>query len=438
MTTQLPPGPPRHAAATLWNTIRYARDPVPQLRAWRDTYGDPFTVSLSSGTVVFTGRPDMIEVILRNRAKNYKVFAPESTLLGTNSLLLLDGDAHKRERKLLAPLFHGERVKTHGTRVVEATRRHFAAAPKDTAVSIYEISKNIMMELILQTVYGVLDPVRLASYVEGIENVLDALNPLFLFLPSLQREFGGFGPWARYQRHAKHADELFFAQIARARASGGEGDDVLSMLVQARYEDGEGLTDEALRDELRTLLLAGHETSAITASWVFYALHDNPDALERLMEELETVDDPLEMAKLPYLDACCKESQRLYPLITEVMRSLQEPLQLGEHLIPAGMAVAPCLSLVHKSPDVYADPEAFLPERFLEGSFSRSEYLPFGGGHRQCVGKAFANLGLRILVGTALKEWSFEPAWTAKEVPVRQTLLLAPRTGIPMRIKARS
>lgn len=259
-----------------------------------------------------------------------------------------------------------------------------------------------------------------------------------MFIPWLQHEFGGIGPYARMRRCFAALDALLQEQVERARAQ--PGDDILSLMLAARHEDGEAMTDAELRDELRPLLIAGHDTTAAGLTWVVDLVHRHPRVLARLQDELDGLGpepDPGQYATLPYLDAVCKEALRIRPVVNEAARMLVAPLRVGDHELPAGVGVAPSILLIHRRPDIYPEPALFRPERFLERTFSPFEFLPFGGGHRRCLGAAFALFEMKVVLGTMLSRWQLRLLDFEAPAPVRGAVTVEPRGGVPVKLLAR-
>ena len=437
MLATLPPGP----AGSLRTTYRILRDPMSSLPAWQERYGDPFTLRTVNGTVVMTGDPKLVKEIFAASPSTFAPFATQGIgpTIGEGSLLALHEPRHMRERKLLMPAFHGERMRAYAEIMSKAASRHFGEAASSNRFAALEVGQSISLEVIVRAVFGAEDDARAKVLAQAVLEMVEHSSPLLFFMPFLQREFGGFGPWARFRRHFDVLDRLLQEQVEHARAQGG-GVDICSLLVQARYEDGEPMRDVDIRDELRTLLFAGHETTAITIAWVLDHVHRHPAVLERLRDELASLGrdpDPAAYARLPYLEAVCKEAMRIHPVVTEVLRVLVSPLRLGELDLPAGVAVSAGVLLVHRREDLYPDPLAFRPERFLERKFAPWEYLPFGGGHRRCIGAAFAEFEMAVVLGTALSSFDFELLDARMPKPVRRSVTMAPGGGVPLRARSR-
>jgi cytochrome P450 len=434
--TELPAGP----SGKLRSTYRVLRSPFRDFPRWAAQYGDPFTIPTVNGTVVMTGDPELVKAIFSADPDLYGPWAVDALgpTLGQRSIFMLEGAKHSRERKLLAPPLHGDRMRAYADTIADVARRRFAAVEGGSRVVTLELAQQISLEVITRAIFGADDDTRSRVLQSAVIDMVEASSPLMFFMPFLQRELGGFGPWARFRRKFVQLDQLLQAQIDRARQSPGQ--DVCSLLTQSRYEDGEPMQDAAIRDELRTMLFAGHETTAITIAWALDLLHRHPRALERVLAELATLGrdpDPEAIARLEYLDAVCKESMRLYPVVTEVLRVLRAPLRLGAIEIPAGIGVSASILLVHRRESLYPDAEAFVPERFLERRFSPFEYLPFGGGHRRCIGAAFASFEMKIVLGVALSRYRIGLLDEEPARPVRRNVTMAPSGGVPIRVTDR-
>jgi cytochrome P450 len=438
-STSLPPG----SRATLRNTYGFAVRPYETMRDMRDRYGDPFMATALNGQIVLTGEPELVREIFANRdAELFAVFASEAMtpLLGSHSLLTMFGEPHRLERKLLMPPFHGERMRAYGTVMVEAARRAFAGMVPGQPFHAIERTTDISIEAIVRAVFGVEEQERVDLWRRAILGTLHAAKPMFFFSKATQRAPLGLGPWARYLRGSAEADRLLYDQIERTRGRTAGREDILSLLLDARYEDGSGMSDEHIRDELRTLVIAGHETTAITLAWALYAVHRHPAVKARLLAEIDAAGaDPApdELARLPWLNAVVDETLRRYPVVDSVFRVLRKPWSFGGYELPAGITVGAALVLVHMREDVYPEPTAFRPERFLEGKPKPHEYLPFGGGHRRCIGAAFSHYESCVALATVLREFELELREPAEDAVARRNVTLGPRGGVRMRLLGR-
>jgi len=366
---------------------------------------------------VMTARPELIKQIFSQPASHYSPFAAKgiAALTGERSVFQLRDQEHRRHRRLMMPPFHGSRMRAYAHAMQRTAREVFTQAADSGPVKLHTLTQKISLDIILQTVFGVQEPERV-----------------------LQREFGGIGPFARFRRVWEHLDELLRAQVDHIRENPG-GTDVLSMLLEARDPEGEGLDDQEIRDELRTLLFAGHETTAIALCWVVDLVGRHPAVAERLIDELMALGpdaEPEEIAKVPYLEAICNEALRLYPIVTEVLRTLHEPLELGEYQLEPPFGVSASILGVHRNEELYPEPETFRPERFIEHKFGPHEFIPFGGGHRRCIGAAFAGFEMRIVIGTLLREFGVKLMDPQAPKPVRRSVTLGPSGGVPVQITA--
>jgi cytochrome P450 len=406
----------------------------------RARYGDPFYSQTFNGRLVITAEPELIRELFGNRDPElFSVFASQALepFFGAGSVLTSYGETHKQERKLLTPPFHGERMRAYGALMIEATRRAFAGLARGQSFVAIERTIDISLEVIVRAVFGVETPDLVERTQNALRATLDMAKPIFLFSKATQVAPFGRGPWASYQRASAAADRLLYEQINRTRPIAAGREDILSMMIEARYDDGSAMSDAHIRDELRTLLIAGHETTAITLAWALYAVHRNPEVKRKLLAELDALGpdpSPETLAKLPYVGAVIDETLRMYPVVEVVFRVLRKPWQFGGYELPAGIGVTAAIWLVHQREDLYPNPQAFEPERFLTHKPKPHEYMPFGGGNRRCIGAAFAHYEACIALATIMREFELELS-ERDEVPmVRRSLTLGPKTGIHMRM----
>jgi cytochrome P450 len=409
-------------------TIQWIVRPTAMMERLRRRYGDMFTMRVvHEGTWVFLSDPEAVKQVftgdprLLHAGEANVVLLP---ILGHRSVLLLDEQEHMAQRKLMLPPFHGERMRAYADTMTEVTERAVAGWPSDRPVRLLPEMQAITLEVIMRTVFGVSDAERLRRLGDALRGVLEwGSNPKRIALLAV------LGPqrltrsriWTDVRGRA---DDLLYEEIRMRRAAGdlAQRDDILSMLIQARDEDGRGMTDEELRDELMTLLVAGHETTATSIAWTIERLVRHPDTLERLRSELAAGDEA-------YLDAVVKESLRLRPVLSIVLRKLTEPMEIGGYELPAGVTVAPCIWLVHRRPDVYPEPHRFLPERFLDRPAGTYTWFPFGGGVRRCLGASFALFELKTVLAAVLSQVALHPADGRPERPIRRAITLVPSRG---------
>ncbi|MDC0717960.1 cytochrome P450 [Nannocystis bainbridge] len=412
---------------------RFAVDPYGFFAACKRRYGDPFAFHLAGKRLVVTGQPELARVIFTLDPDATRSFGTDhlDALLGDSSLIVVSGERHRRDRKLLTPPFHGARMRSYGAIIREATRRHAAEWKVGQPFVMQHTTQAISLEVIVRAVFGVTDPAQIAHVGESLVAVIEALHPTLLFSRHIQRDLGPLTPWRRFAAAQARAHALTRSQIAARRAQ--PADDILSLMLAVRDEDGHPLEDDELVDELLTLLFAGHETTAIALAWAFAWLLRAPAVFARLRAELVALGpdpDCEAVAALPYLDAVCHEVLRLWPIIPIVPRTLVRPLQLGPYELQPGTAVAVGTALLHQDPILYPDPHTFRPERFLDRKPSPFEFTPFGGGHRRCIGAAFAIYEMKQALAVLVPEYDLRLIDRTPPRPVRRNLSLGPAGGV--------
>jgi cytochrome P450 len=409
-------------------TARFIFRPIPFLETWRARLGETFRANLfGPGDVIMLSDPESMKKLFS--ADRVNTIAPGRNLileplLGSSSLLLQEGSEHLRRRKLMLPPFHGERMRGYEGVIREATERAVAEWPRGREFPLHPSMQAITLEVILRAVFGVEDAERRERLRDGLIEILAAsaspaaigfANPALRKLP----------PFRAIATSRDRADELLYAEIAehKRRPDLAERDDILSMLLTARFEDGSAMGDRELRDQLMTLLLAGHETTATGLAWTFDLLLHRPDALERLESDLAA-------GGHEYLDAVINESLRVRPVVPFTGRELRQESELGGYRLPAGTVILAGIYLTHTRPEIYPDPYAFRPERLLgDGVPDTYSWIPFGGGTRRCIGAAFAQLEMRIAIETILGSVKLRPAAAELEKPVRRNVTLSPSSG---------
>ncbi|MBD2436200.1 cytochrome P450 [Nostoc sp. FACHB-110] len=428
-------------------TVRIILQPLENLDRYQQLYGD---IYLSR----FAAFP--LQVIISNPKGIQELFTADSKLLetgsgsqimqpllGDNSLILMDGDRHLQQRKLLMPPFHGDRIKAYSNLIREITEQvtnkwkvgeSFVARPQ---------MQDISLKVILRTVFGLQEGERYAQIqqilIEMLNTFNEPLSVVFLLFKSLQRDLVPWSPWGKFLRRRQQLDKLIYAEI-RERRHQTQGEDILSLLLSARDEHGQPMSDVELRDELMTMLFAGHETTAIALAWALYWVHYHPEVGEKLLQELNSIDvssaDPTTITQLPYLNAVCSETLRIYPVVLFALpRILQAPMQLMGYDLPKGMTVSVSIYSTHHNPDIYPEPKCFRPERFLERQFSQYEFLPFGGGNRRCLGMAFALFEMKLVLATILSHYSLELLDKVPLKSVRRGIVFTPSGGVNLKVK---
>ena len=342
-------------------------------------------------------------------------------ILGARSVLLLEGREHLARRRVMLPPFHGERMRAYESIVAEVVARELESWPTGRPFAIHPRMQAVTLEVILRAVFGVTDPSRRRQLTERLGHLLASSASAGLqFGVLLSRRLGGPDPLERLRTLTREIDALLAAEIAERRADPGE--DILSMLIAARFEDGEPMDDVEIRDQLMTLLLAGHETTATALAWTFDLLLRHPSVLERLVAE---VDD----GGNAYVRAVVAESLRLRPVVPLAGRRLNSQLRVGDHVLSPGTDVTPAIWLTHTRADRYPDPYAFRPERFLEDAPSTYAWIPFGGGVRRCLGAAFAEMEMRIALAEILRRRALQPVSPVAERVARRNVTFSPSKG---------
>jgi cytochrome P450 len=392
----------------------------------RKRYGGVFRSNDAiAGELFHVAERELIEQIFKWKPAEYNVGEPRQVMepvTGPSSILLLDGAQHMRMRKLMLPPFHGEAIAHYAELIEQVTNREIDTWRRGDTIRTRTVAQRITMEVIIRAVFGITDPVRIAE-LQRVLPLLSSPNPLMLLV---QKDLGPRSPWGRFLRRREDVDRLLYEEIARRRDDPGEGarQDILTLLLAARDEAGAPLTDRELRDELITLLLAGHETTATSIGWAFERLLRTPAALERLTAEVEDGESD------EYLEAVIKETLRVRPVVPEVFRAPTEPTELGGYLFAPGTQVAAAILLVQLDPELYSpDPQAFRPERFLDGAPEPYTWVPFGGGVRRCLGAAFATLEMRVVISMILSRTSLRASRSKSEAARFRGVTLLPSRG---------
>jgi cytochrome P450 len=428
MSAELPPGP--RLPRTL-QTIGWWSRTIPFLERARERYGKRFTMRLlQSPPFVHHSEPEHLKEIFTappevlHPGDGAKVLEP---VVGANSVILLDERPHLSQRKLMLPAFHGEKMQRLEGLMEEVTRREIAGWPRGEAVELHPRLQMLTLEIILRAVFGLDDGARLDALRERLSRILRFGSRPSSLLPVLQRG----KTWREFEQRRAEADALIYETIDERRANGG-GDDVLAMLLDARHEDGSPMSPVELRDELMTLLVAGHETTASELAWAFERLTRTPEVLARLTEAIDARDDDA------YLTATVHETLRRRPVLPNAApRLVMEPVEIGGWHYEPGVCLLADAYLLHHDPDIYPDPYAFRPERFLDEQPGTYTWIPFGGGRRRCLGASFAILEMKIVLRELLAENELAPATPEDEGARRRSITLSPKAGSRAVLRAR-
>ena len=430
----LPPGPRVPAAV---NAVRFARRPLEVLRQWQARYGDVFTVTMTVfGTGVYVVDPDAIRDLFTGDQSDLRAGEANSFMepvLGSHSVLVLDGAEHLRQRKLLLPPFQGSRVAAFREVIRDVAEREIASwrpgerARAARAYALADLRGDLPCGVRCHT------PDRVERLRNALVAVIDS-SPIFMLSSAARADLGPLSPGGRFARRLRAADAVLYEEIERRRDEPDleERSDVLSLLLRARDEQGRAMTDAELRDELFTMLGAGHETTATALAFAFELLLRNPLVLARLREELAAGGDD------SYLDAVVKETLRLRPVIDAAERTLTVPRTVAGWELPAGVKVYPAIALVHLREDLYPHAHEFRPERFIEDGAESYSWLPFGGGIRRCLGAALAHAEMAEVLRVAIPQVELRPLRDRPDPVVLRGITLAPKHGVRVAVERRS
>ncbi|MEG5138915.1 MULTISPECIES: cytochrome P450 [unclassified Microcoleus] len=437
----LPDGPKTPRFVQL---IQWIGDPLTYMDVSAKKYGEIFTIRWGNlEPFVMIHNPQAIQEMLNSKALDAPgdINGILKPVLGEQSMIVISGEKHKRQRQLLMPPFHGERMRNYGQQICDITQDVASKWNVDRPFVARTAMQEITMRVILQVVFGLDEGPRLQQLSPLLASILDMtgspLRSSMLFLSWMQQDWGAWSPWGRMKQKQRKIQELMDAEIAERRQQPDSNrTDILSLMMAARDENGEPMTNEELRDELMTLLFVGHETTATALAWAFYWIHSLPSVRQKLLQELDSLGenpDPMEISRLPYLSAVCQETLRIYPVgMLTFPRVVREPVELMGYQLEPGTVVFGSIYLTHRREDLYPEPQQFKPERFLERQFSPYEYLPFGGGSRRCIGLALAQLEMKLVVATILRDFDLVLAEKKPVQAKRRGVTLGPAGGVRM------
>lgn len=437
---QLPNGP---KTPPFLQSLQWIVRPLETLDYRAKKYGDTFRIfgNQLPPTLYFSS-PQALQAILAAPPEQIeptdgtKIFKP---LVGEHSLLVLKGDQHQRQRQLLMPPFHGERMRAYGQIICTITSQVMSQWTPGKPFAVRSAMQDIALRVILSTVFGLHEGQRFEQLRQLLGSILNSfsspLSSILLFYPFLQRDLGSWSPWGRFLRLRHLIDRLLYAQIGERRAQADpEHEDILALLLSARDAAGQPMTDDELRDELLTLLFAGYENTASALAWALYSINQLPEVKDKLLGELDALGleaEPGAIARLPYLTAICQETLRLYPInLSGFPRIVKKHMKLMGYDLEPGTVLIASIYLAHQREDTYPNPKHFKPERFLERQFSPYEYLPFGGGNRRCIGMAFAQFEIKLVVATVMSKLQLGLVNQRPIKQVRRGLGLAPPNSL--------
>jgi cytochrome P450 family 110 len=439
--------PPVVQTHPLRQLLQWTFAPLIFLEDCAQRYGDCFTAQIGSKSplVTFISHPDAIaEIYSPSNASNFDAGRGQLLLkqvLGKHSSMLLDGKEHRRHRQLVMPSLHGERMRFYGDTICQVTEQVIQAWVPGQEVTMHSALSQVTLQSILKSLFGFRGAQRDELLSQQLRTYLDALNSplafLSAFFPILRKDWGAWSPQRQFVKMTQELDALMYGEIRDRRATlDPDATDALTMLLLAKDEEGEGMSDEEIRDEMFTLLFAGYDSSASVFAWAFYYLHAYPDVKQRLLAELDTLEakpDPNAIVRLPYLNAVCSESMRLRSAVpSSTPRIANVPVTIQGYDFPAESIIIPALHLTHHRPDIYPEPQRFNPDRFLDRRYSPSEFNPYGGGSRYCVGAAFASFQMKLVLATVLRSYELKLADSRPIETMRRGVNISPKGGVKM------
>jgi cytochrome P450 len=432
----LPPGPRTPA---FWQTLRFASSPRDYSLGVIARYGHTSRFRSLNGDGIMVSDPELAREVFAADPAFLDPLRVLAELFGPASVLGTSGPLHKRQRKLLNPRFHGNRVKALLGVIDRAVSERLAdfgkAAAKGDIIALAEFAQALTLDVILETTFGASVGLDRAASRRVLMRLIQGLSPVFVFAAALRSPI--FPPWRAFIRRRADFDIWVDTVVAPRRQSGVLGDDILGMLLDATYDDGSFMGEAEIRDQLMTLLLAGHETTAVALAWAVYWLLREPTVLSRLRSEIDGLGPSPgveAVARLPYLGAVISETLRIEPIVTDVARICRKPLALGQWHVPEGELALVNVSALLTNDALFPEPRRFRPERFLERSYNASEFMPFGGGHRRCLGAAFAEAELAIALAAITSKWDLEPATKEPERAVRRNITMGPKNMVQVRV----
>ena len=418
--------------------LRYFSEPLAMGNWIKQKYGDFVPMNFQGMDYIGITSSEIARQVFAADPNGYDVFWKESFagLMGDESVWVLIGEKHRKERLLFAPAVHANHFRSYGGIIQNIAKTHFGKWQDGQTVRAIDTTLAIALDVIMRLVFGVEGEQEMREGHKALSESTENIHPLIVFFPKLQRPW--FPLWRRYTkaRDAMYAwtDKL----VAARRAAGRDVQDVLGVLMNTKDENGELLGNDYIHTELNSILSAGHETTAVALGWTLYELGRHPEVVKKLREELSAHGadpDPGLLLTLPYLDAVCKEAIRLHPILAECARIPMQPMDIAGHHIPAGQALAISIVGIHHDPQLYPQPDIYRPERFLERNYSVYEFLPFGGGHRRCMGAGLAEYTMRIALAEVITHWDIEAA--GEDFDTRRNIAMGPKHGIRLKIKVR-
>lgn len=423
--------------SAILNTIQFLRDPDALVAKHRQRYGDTFLLRLLFGDILMFTNPKEIKELFAIRGEHMTSYVNKilQPLLGTKSVFLTGGETHRNLRKAMMPFFQGRYVASLGDTVRQRTLEHMRALPVGSHFKAVDMLRGLLIEVMLDMAIGSMPAERVAKYRALVESVDDSPGAIIFFLAPLRSLFLGLGPWRAMDRKMAELTAMLDQDIQQRRASGPTGDDALSQLIGHPDFD-----DESIQSQLITIVFAGYETTTITTSWALYWLHQHPQCLASVHEEIDALGpdpDVQALGALKYLDAVCMETLRISPALNIVPRRMIQDCTVANYAIEEGMALAASVTEVHFDASIYPNPTRFDPERFLNKKPNAQEFLPFGGGVRKCLGATMAMYEMKVILASILGNYVLQS--DSKRTPKRKlhSVALGPDDRIPMTLKSK-
>jgi cytochrome P450 family 110 len=421
-----------------WQQWRYFSEPMTMSEWIRKRYGNFVPVHFQGNEYVAIVTAEGARQVFSADPNGYEVFWKESFagLMGDESVWVQIGKKHRIERQLFAPAVHANHYRAYGKMIRDITHTHIDPWKSGQTIRSLDTTLAISLDIIMRLVFGVEDEQVMQEGHKVLNASTSYIHPSIVFFPSLQRSW--FPIWRRYTKARGVMYDWVDKLLIERRVQGNARGDVLDMLMNSRDENGDLVDNDYIHTELNSILSAGHETTGTALAWTLYELGRHPDILEKLRVELESTGhepDPERLLTLPYLNAVCNEAIRLHPILAECARVPMQPMEILGRTIPVGRALVVSIAGIHHDSTVYPEPQRFIPERFIEKKYNVHEFLPFGGGHRRCLGAGLAQYSMRIAIAQIVSYWDFETAGVDRDV--RCNIAMGPKHGVRLRIKGR-
>jgi len=419
-----------------WHNFAEPRD----MHDWlRNTHGDLAAMHFQGRDHVLVMTPESAREVFTQDPDMYDAFWKESFagMNGQDSLWVLIGERHRKERLLFAPAVHANHYRAYGDVIRKIARARFDAWQPGKTLKAVDTTMMISLDVIMRLVFGVEEGAVMEEGRKLVHRLTHTAHPLIVFYPKLQRSW--FPLWWPYVNAKKNLYAWMQKLLDGRRANNMDMDDVMGVLMKATDEKGNPVSDEHICNELLSVLTAGQMTTAVALAWALYELGRHPEVVAKLRAELDAAgpdpDPGLILTSLPYLDAIARETIRLHPILSECARIPMEPVQIRGRTVQPGQALVVSIVSIHHNPETYPEPDTFRPERFLERKYNIFEFLPFGGGHRRCMGAGLAEYTIRLALAEAITRWDFETAGVDKDI--RHDLAMGPKYGVPLHIIGR-